>query len=421
MPEIKAQDWEPGRKIVAEIGKIKSQVKAIHEFTVSPDGEKIAVPVVNEDGSYAIAVNEKILPTTFELLWYLRYAANGKLTGLVRIDDMWTLAVDGQPMEDRYEYAWNPIFSENGAAVAFLCKRDNQYGVALNGKMWEQSFHAIRDFCISPDGSQTAATVQVDSLAEADTEGFMKGVWSVAINGKVWDKKYVNCWGPLFNADGTLVAAEVRTGICEYSIGVNDSIWAEKYGCVWEPTFKPGTDSVVAPVRIKGSWTLARDGQPVWNSCFIQMWRAKFSSDGKRLAAIVSNDFGRWTIAVDDVPWKKTWGDMVLDPVFSPDGNRVAAVVKENNRWTIAIDGKAWKNDFEMIWNPVFSPNGSHVVSRIEKSGKKYIIVDGKVNNRPFDMLWEPVFSPDGKNVLLRYIEDGKYFREVLPADKLFG
>jgi hypothetical protein len=42
-------------------------------------------------------------------------------------------------------------------------------------KPWENGFVAIRDYCLSPDGKHTAATVQVKTLDEADVFGFFAG------------------------------------------------------------------------------------------------------------------------------------------------------------------------------------------------------------------------------------------------------
>jgi Tol biopolymer transport system component len=145
------------------------------------------------------------------------------------------------------------------------------------------------------------------------------------------------------------------------------------------------------------------------------------SSDGSRVAAIVSPDFGKWTIAVNDRPWPKLFSDMVLAPVFSPDGQRVAAIVKDKDRWTVAVDGVPLKESFEMIWDPVFSPCGQQVLAMAEDSGRFVILANGRKYHKQFQKLWNPVFSPDGRNVLLKFIEDDKYCRQVVPVEELLG
>ena len=260
MDNRKNWDWEVGKKDLADISKAKEEYRSVHEYVASPDGERVAVPVVLEDETFSACVNGQQWSDTFEKLWYIRFGQNNKMIALVRIDDEWTVAVEGEPWEERFEYAWDPKFSEDCETIGFLHKRDNKYGVTVNGKPWEDLFLGIRDFCLSPDGKHAAATVQVEKLKEADTFKFLEGVWSVALDGKAWEEKYINTWGSCFSPDGTMVAAEIRTDICEYSVAVNSRPWAEKFGCVWEPRFKPQGNGVIAPVLKEGRWTLVEDG-----------------------------------------------------------------------------------------------------------------------------------------------------------------
>ena len=421
MPDASNWDWAVQKKTVADLKQLRDKFKGVHEFVVSPDGEKIAAPVVNEENSFTAAINNDAWPETVELLWYLRFLPDGRLTALVRIDDQWTLMVDGVPWKERFEYAWDPRPCANGSAIGMMYKRDFKYGIAIDDKTWEEGFDGIRDFALSPDGSRAAATVQVAPLAEADIFAFSEGVWSIAVDGKAWDTKYINTWKPVFSADGSKVAAEIRTDICEYSVSVDGNDWNDNFGCVWEPLFRPQNGSVIVPVRKDGIWRLAENGKTIWDGKYNQLWHVKFSPDGSRIAAIASPEYGRWTIAVDNAPWKNNWEDMVLEPHFSPDGKRVAAIVKDNNHWTIAVDGQPWSEAFDMIWNPVFSPCGAHVIAKAERNGRFMIVADGKAVGPQYDALWEPVFSPDGTKILLKYIENDTYCRQVVSVSDVLG
>ncbi len=93
---------------------------------------QIAVPVRVEDGSFTDCVNGEAWPETFELLWYLRFTPWGQLIALVRIDDEWTVALDGAPWENRFEYAWNPGSAPKGSPSVVLYKQDNKFGVSIN-------------------------------------------------------------------------------------------------------------------------------------------------------------------------------------------------------------------------------------------------------------------------------------------------
>ena len=203
-------DWNNGKKVVADVAEIRQQYPDIQEFAVSLDGEKIAATVMSGEDEFTALVNGELWPAVFEKLWYLRYLPDGRLTGLVRIDDEWTLVVDKEPWEERFEFAWCPKISDNGETIALLYKRDMTFGIAMNGKAWEDHFLSIRDYTLSPDGKHAAATVQVEALKEADIFGFFEGVWSVAVDGKAWDEKFVNTWNPCFNSDGSSVAVQIQ-------------------------------------------------------------------------------------------------------------------------------------------------------------------------------------------------------------------
>jgi hypothetical protein len=109
MAESQKWDWGPGKKEICDIAALRKQYQSVHEPVASPDGETIAAPVVLGDGAYSAVVNGQCWPGTFEKLWYLRFGPNGRLVALVRINDEWTLAVEGQPWEERFEYACSSV------------------------------------------------------------------------------------------------------------------------------------------------------------------------------------------------------------------------------------------------------------------------------------------------------------------------
>jgi hypothetical protein len=231
----------------------------------------------------------------------------------------------------------------------------------------------------------------------------------------------VNAWKTAFSPDGQSLAAEIRLNLYDYTIAVNGTPWGQTFGCVWEPVFHPVRGTVVAPVRIQGQWTLAQDGQVIWEKRFVQLWHTTFAPDGKRLAAIVAPRFGRWTVAVDGIPWSATVDEMATDAVFSPDGTRIAVTVKDRGRWSLAADGRIWQNTFDMAWQPVFSPDGRHLAARIQRNGKYSVAVDDRPWAQDCEMAWDPVFSPEGDQLLLRTIEGGIYFRRVMPVADITG
>ena len=156
-----------------------------------------------------------------------------------------------------WEFAWNTTSNGDGSVIAVQIKDNMEYSVAVNGAPWESRFHSSRALAVSEDGSQVAAAVQVERLAEGDIFGFMEGTWSVAVNGEPWPRKFINVYAPVVSPDSRHFAAEVRLDICEYTLAEDAVPWDQRFGCVWEPTYRPTNGSVLAPVRTGGSWTVA--------------------------------------------------------------------------------------------------------------------------------------------------------------------
>jgi hypothetical protein len=427
-------DWDTGDKLIADINEWKKRFPQVRELIVSPDGEKIATVVQAEDGAFTTCVNGDAWEETFERVWSLKFNSINQLASLVYKNYEAAVAIDKELWEDRFDFVWNLETTPDEKGFIVNVKKEETNGICLNGKTWENRFEQVRNVYISPDGAKTATTVQTKRLKEGDIFGFQEGVWTVAVDGVPWDKNFVNVWGLAFSPDGNHLAAEVRLNLYEYTIAIDGEPWPVVFGCVWEPVYKPGSNDVLAPVKISQGWTLALNGKSIWDN-FVQVYRQKYSPDGKRLAAVVATGFGKWTIAVDGKPWERTFSDTVLEPHFSPDSKRVAALVKEsvdpfdmesalhnipgNDRWSMCVDGNRWAEDFDMIWDPVFSPDSQTIVTKAERDGKYFIAVDGKVGRQSFDALWQPAFSPDGKKLLVRYINDGKYHRSVTSLDKI--
>jgi hypothetical protein len=227
----------------------------------------------------------------------------------------------------------------------------------------------------------------------------------------------MNVWTPAFDPLGKRVAVQVRTSLYDYSIAVDGQKWAGNYACVWEPRFNPATGKVVAPVRLKGLWGMAQDGQLIWEPRFVQCWHQVISQDGKNIAAIVAPEFGDFTVAVNGKPWGIKFPvvtDLVTGRDGGPDGVRVAALgCVENRDWQVLVDGEAWAGTWDMAWKPVISPAGGHVAAKVAKGKRQTIVVNGRPYSREFDQVFEPTFSPDGKKLLIRGIDKGSVVRIV--------
>ncbi|MBI5590071.1 MAG: WD40 repeat domain-containing protein [Deltaproteobacteria bacterium] len=419
MTDTVAWDWETREKRIP-VGDWNSRFEWVEEPYASPDGERIAAIVNSDEGEFNVCVNGQSWETPFEKIWHLRFTADGRLTALVSDMGEWTVAVDGTLWENRFGYVWNPLFSRDGRSIAVSYQSDRQYGMALNDVPWEKTYANLTDPVLSPDGNHTAGSVQVISAGEAEIHKFQQGTISAAMDGVLWDRIFVNVWNNAISLKGDL-AAEVRLTLYDYTIAVNGVPWEKTFGGVWEPVFHPVNGKVLAPVRVKGKWHLAQDGELIWKSPYVQLWHLLFSPDGKSLAAIVATGFGKWTVAVDDRAWNCLFSDFVTDLTFSPDSRKIAAVVKDNERWGLAVQGSAWKNTFDMVWKPVFSPDGAHVAAKVERVGKFTIALNDRLWPHDCEAAWDPWFSPDGTRLLFRTIENGVYFRRVIPVSEFGG
>lgn len=412
-------DWNPGKKVVADIGEWRKKFEWVEELYANPDGEKVAAVVKTGEMEFSVCENGDPWENVFDKVWHLRYSPDGRLAGLVSEMGEWTVGVDGESWENKYEFVWDLKFGAGGENIIIAAQSGRRYLAVINDVPWEEGFGNIANLTPSEDGSKSAAVVQTTGFNEGDIFTYQKGCYTVAVDGQIWDRSFVSAWDMSFSPDNAHVAAEVRTTLYDYTIAVDGAPWDAVFNCVWKPFF--GKDNrVIAPVRIGGGWTLAIDGKPFWGARFPQLWHPMQSQDGRKLAAIVAAKFGRWTIAVDSVPWDVTFGDLVTDAVFGPDGHRIACLGKENEKWHVAVDGVVWDGDFDMAWQPVFSPTGKSVAAKVEKGGRYTILIDGKPLKDDFKMIWDPVFSPDGEKILIRAVEgqgasEEKYIRQILP------
>ncbi len=413
-------DWEPGTRTITDLSGLPDGVESLDQVTVSPDGERFAAALYFDDDRQQIRVNDSTWDGDLEKVLGLAFAPDGRLTAVVRVGDRWTVGVDGRLWEERWDFAWNPRFSADGRHVGVQVKIGMEYTVAVDGVAWEHRFPSCRAFALSADGAHAAAAVQVETLAEADVQGFRAGVWTVAVDGRPWERRFTNVYAPLFRPDGGEVAAEIRTDIRAYTVARDGAPWPRSFGGVWEPCYRPD-GGLLAPVRTGGRWALFEDGARIWNRDHVQLWHVRVGGGGRRVAAVVAPSFGRWTVAVDDHPWSRTFGDAVLAPVFSGDGDHVAAVVRSDGRWGVAVDGAPWDLDVDMAWTPVFAPAGDVAVARVSRAGRQTYSAGGRPWSESFDWLADPVFSPGGESVLARGVRDGRAVRAVVPLDRLLG
>ncbi|GAB7024516.1 electron transfer complex subunit TmcD [Salidesulfovibrio brasiliensis] len=414
MSEKTGWNWESGEKTVQDLSKTSEEVRWLEEWHASPDGEKIACVACTDDAEFSFVVNGEVMENRFEKAICPKFTPDGRLAALVSLDMEWTVAEDGNAWEETYGFLWDMQFGNGSLSVGV--QQDMQYGMVVNGTIWDELFENANSFALSPCGKHSAAAVQVQALAQADIFTFQDGVFSLAVDGKVWDMRAMNFWTPVFSNEGGHVACQARKSLYDYTIAVDGKFWSKDFACVWEPSFNPADGSVVAPVRMNGKWGMAKDGEILWQPQFTQLWQQQYSQDGKTLWAICSPKYGKFTVCRDAKPWDCGYLS-VTDLSVSPDGNRAAAVGRTPDKgYNVIVDGTAWNGRYDMIWKPIFSDNGSNVAVKVKKGERYNVLVDGKACKEDFDMVFDPVFSPDGTSVLIKGIQGGVYKRIVAPV-----
>ena len=419
-PDTQAWDWEKGRRTILSSVDPGPDWLWQEEFHVSPDGETLAAIIRSEDESFTLRVNDSEWETPFEKAWLPKFSPDGRLTALVMLDDEWTLAVDGTPWDERFSFAWGTRFGNEGQICASI-QQDMQYGFCVDGVVWENLFENATDMSFSSDGSRNAAVVQVNSLKQADLEGFSKGAYSVAVDSQAWDASFMNVWTPVFDHRGReRVAAQVRLSETEYSIAVDGVPWKKRFGCVWAPAFNPATGALVAPARTGGRWGMVADEAFIWAPVYYQCMNQQWSEDGNNLWAIVAPEYGKFTVAKNNTPWQATF-PVITDLTLSPSGARAAALACHANvDFRILVDGNVWQGSWDMAWKPVFSPDSSHVAALVrDKNGAMTYLVDNKLVKESFTKAWPPVFSSDNQKVLLKGIQNNAFVRIVLPLGEI--
>ncbi len=225
----------------------------------------------------------------------------------------------------------------------------------------------------------------------------------------------MNIWDISFDKARGNVAYTARLNREEYTIVQNDTPWKESFQCGWRPRFSGNGSSVIAPVRLNGKWQLFMDGSPFWTSEYGQLWKLKVSPEPDNFAAIVSNQFGKWTVCENDKPWPLQIDTIITDLFYSEDGSVIAAPAKDTGLWGLIVNQKYWNLGADKILDPVISPSGEVVATVIEKQGQWFLVVNNTIVSKGYDYMALPSFSPDESKIMQKAIKDHIYTRKLIP------
>ncbi|MFW5836739.1 MAG: electron transfer complex subunit TmcD [Desulfovibrionaceae bacterium] len=273
---------------------------------------------------------------------------------------------------------------------------------------WQEEFYA------SPDGERLACAVKLSD--------FEYGVW---VNGEVWESRFDRVWYPRFGPDGrltVLVNAEM-----DWTVATEDQPWDETYAYVWDTRFSDDGSRVAVAVQQDGKYGMAVNGE-LWPTLYDNANNFALSMDGSQSAAAVQvesmgqadiNKFmaGVFSLAVDGKAWDKTFMN-VWTPVFSPDSRRVAAQARLNHyEYSLAVDGGLWPETYQMIWEPVFNASTGQIAAPVRLGGKWGMALDGLMAWKPkFLQCWQPRFSRDGKRLAAIVATDYGAFTVAIDA-----
>ncbi len=306
------------------------------------------------------------------------------------------LFVDGREVGS-YKDASLPVFSDDGAHLAWLVQRDDDR-IALMVDEKERRVFPAPQGRVSP--AVKANPVGPNLSPQFDVRYLTDGSLVVVAQ----------------DADGWAVYRDgARLGSYRHNVWMGGAL-AVKFGDEFraETSFTPllmGT-AETAPVaawweRADGEfdrWRVVRNGMPVDDEICDQYWRAQpvvLSHDGKH-AAYFCLKLGPGTMGEGDVvvdgrhygPFQRAFGVALSD-----DGAHLAYGGWNGERtrgWTFYRDGKPMAGPFDSVWRPRFDPTGTHVAFEAHQDKANLLAVDHRMLAHFEDVFWGPEFPIPG-------------------------
>jgi hypothetical protein len=407
MEEKQSWDWDTNLKEIP-VGEWKTRFNWVEEFNISPDGENIASIVNVDEAAFKICVNGEVGDAEYEKIWNLKSLPDNTFSAFVCADEEWTLTVNGQEWSSKFDFIWDFQITQDGRHLGLAFQKEEKYGMVIDDRPWDQVYTNITGMTLSNTGT-SAAVVQVVPMKAADVDGFKQGLFSIAVNGHALHKTFLNIWDLSFDPTGENLAAGIRLDREAYTIAVNDTVWDRRFQGVWKPMFSH-SGSVLAPVKEAGKWRLFKDGEPLWEKGYDQLWKITPSPGNDDIAAIVASPFGKWGVTVNDTAWNMNCDTMISDIFYSDNGSCLVAVLKDKGYWDLAVNGSRWNLSADKVFPPAVSSDGSLVAVVFEKQGKYHLALNNRIIAQNYDFMTTPVFSPDQSKILVKGI-DGKIFK----------
>ncbi len=162
--------------------------------TVFRPGTGSAIAPVRTQGNWTLAENGELLwSNLYAQLWRQSFSPDGKCIAAVGTPEFgkWTVIVDDVSWKGRWDdMVLPPVFSPDSRRLAAVVKSDNRWGIAVDGESWEETFSMAWDPVFSPDSRRVAAKLEKD------------GTYGVYLDGRLLAGGYSQLWNPVFSPDG---------------------------------------------------------------------------------------------------------------------------------------------------------------------------------------------------------------------------
>ena len=392
------EDVDGGQRVVSSAGT-SPRHSACMRLAFAPKTNRLffwARDDQGEDKVFTLIANGTAIPTTFLAAGEVAFSDDGTRWGAIgaepgpAIGQMGDIVVlmDGAELTRQRDMGL-PVFSPDGAHVAFLARIENSVSLFVDG-VERQGFGV-------PTAPCAAAALQ--SAPQPDVS--LRHVLRYFADGSLLVMtRDPDGWGVYH--DGLRIAS--------YPVSNIDRFQTD---CATAAVLAPFSfrKAARAPAgfwweRVAGDaelWRMVRNGQPVDDVLCVEPWRRhppEPSADGKHVVYACRTRNPDDTTSVFLIkdgarlgPYTDVWG-------IAPNENGAhvgygAAGTEEQRPWSMYVDGQARASGFSGTWRPRVSDDGAVLAWEARRSDdvRGLLGINGRVIGSFDDVLWGPEFS----------------------------
>ncbi|WP_028574398.1 electron transfer complex subunit TmcD [Desulfonatronovibrio hydrogenovorans] len=201
-----------------------------------PEKKSVAAQCRTSLYDYSIIVDGQVWPKSFSSIWRPSFnPVNSSLLAPAREGKQWVVVQDGEVvLRPGFFQMWNLCHSPNGRHwAAIVAPEFGKWTVAVDGKPWKIRFKTlVYDLTFGPVGEKAAAT------------GKNRDQWHIAVDGQIWDNSFDMAWQPVFSDDEQHAAAKVEKN-GKYHIIINNKAYPMEFDQVCDPVFSPDSRKIL--------------------------------------------------------------------------------------------------------------------------------------------------------------------------------